>query len=58
MQGAEIIANEAAARRSSVEGVNLDEELVQLTVYQQSYNASARLIMAAKEMFDVLADLI
>ena len=58
MQGAEIIANEAAARRSSVEGVNLDEELIQLTVYQQAYNASARLIVAAKEMFDILADLI
>jgi len=58
MVGAETIAQEAAARRSSVEGVNLDEELVQLTVYQQAYNASARLIMAAKEMYDVLADLI
>lgn len=56
--GAEIIANEAAARRSSAEGVNLDEELVQLTVYQQSYNASARLILAAKEMFEVLTSLI
>jgi len=45
---------EAAARRSSVEGVNLDEELIQLTVYQQAFNASARLITAAKEMYDVL----
>lgn len=58
LQGAETIANEAISRRSSVEGVNIDEELVQLTVYQQSYNASARLIAAAKEMFDVLANLI
>ena len=52
--GAEIVFEEAAARRSSVEGVNLDEELVQLTVYQQAFNASARLITAAKEMYDVL----
>ncbi|MBW3618529.1 MAG: flagellar hook-associated protein FlgK [Proteobacteria bacterium] len=52
--GAEIVLQEAAARRSSVEGVNLDEELVQLTVYQQAFNASARLITAAKEMYDVL----
>lgn len=52
--GAEIVMREASARRSSVEGVNLDEELIQLTVYQQAYNASARLITAAKEMYDVL----
>lgn len=52
--GAEAIASEATARRSSVEGVNLDEELVKLTTYQQSYNASARLIQAGKELYDVL----
>jgi flagellar hook-associated protein 1 FlgK len=52
-----LLLNEATARRSSVEGVNLDEELVQLTVYQQAYSASARLITAAKEMYDVLLSL-
>jgi flagellar hook-associated protein 1 FlgK len=54
LSGAEIVAREAGARRSSVEGVNLDEELIQLTVYQQAFNASARLITAVKEMYDVL----
>ncbi|MGZ8407750.1 MAG: flagellar basal body rod C-terminal domain-containing protein, partial [Caulobacteraceae bacterium] len=48
------VASEAASRRSAVEGVNLDEELIQLTTYQQSYNASARLIQAVKDMYDVL----
>lgn len=55
---AESVANEAMARRSSVEGVNIDEELVQLTTYQQAFNASARMIQAAKEMFDVLTNMI
>jgi flagellar hook-associated protein 1 FlgK len=54
LSGAEMVFREAGARRSSVEGVNLDEELIQLTVYQQAFNASARLITAAKEMYDVL----
>jgi flagellar hook-associated protein 1 FlgK len=45
---------EAAARRSSVEGVNMDEELVLMTTYQQAFNASARLIQAASEMYDTL----
>ena len=54
VEGAQAVSAEADARRSSVEGVNLDEELIQLTTYQQSYNASARLIQAVKEMYDVL----
>lgn len=55
---AETLAREAATRRASVEGVNLDEELVKLTVYQQAYNASGRLIQAAKDMYDVLIGMI
>ncbi|MDP3855278.1 flagellar hook-associated protein FlgK [Phenylobacterium sp.] len=57
-QSAESVANEAIARRQSVEGVNIDEELVRLTTYQQAFNASARMIQAAKDMFDVLTNMI
>ena len=57
-KSAEAVQNEATARRQSVEGVNIDEELVRLTTYQQAFNASARMIQAAKEMFDVLSNLI
>ena len=52
------VANEANARLQSVESVNLDEELVRLTTFQQAYNASARMIQATKELFDVLNGLI
>ncbi len=55
---AQAVATEAAGRRSSVEGVNLDEELIKLTTYQQSYNASARLITAVKDMFDTLINMV
>lgn len=51
---AESVAAEAEARRASIEGVNLDEELIKLTTFQQSYNASARLIQAVNELFDTL----
>jgi flagellar hook-associated protein 1 len=57
-QSAESVASEAIARRQSFEGVNLDEELVRLTTYQQAFNASARMIQAAKELFDVLVNMI
>ncbi|WP_304168864.1 flagellar hook-associated protein FlgK [Phenylobacterium aquaticum] len=52
------VANEATSRRQATEGVNIDEELVRLTTYQQAFNASARMITAAKDMFDVLTNMI
>lgn len=51
------VATEATTRRSAVEGVNLDEELTSMTTYQQAYNASARLIQTARDMFDVLLNM-
>jgi flagellar hook-associated protein 1 FlgK len=55
---ADAVKQEADARRQGTEGVNLDEELVNLTTYQQAFNASARLISATKDMFDVLTNMI
>lgn len=55
---ADSVKLEADARRQSVEGVNLDEELISMTTYQQAYNASSRLIQAAKEMMDQLINLV
>jgi flagellar hook-associated protein 1 FlgK len=57
-QSAAAVQTEATARRQSVEGVNLDEELVRLTTYQQAFNASARMIQASKDLFDVLLGMI
>ena len=55
---AEAVSNEVNAQRQSKEGVNLDEELINLTTYQQAFNASARLIQATKDMFDVLTGIL
>ncbi|HBV12123.1 MAG TPA: hypothetical protein DEB60_03235, partial [Brevundimonas sp.] len=52
------LAKEATARRTSVEGVNLDEELVLMTTYQQAFNASARMVQAAKDMYDILLGMV
>ena len=52
------VASEATSRRSSVEGVNLDEELVSMTTYQQAYNASARMVQAVKDMYDTLLQMV
>lgn len=38
-------------------GVNLDEELSNMIIYQQAYNASARVFSACVEVFDTLVNL-
>ena len=41
-----------------VSGVNIDEELANLIIYENAYNASARLISTARELFDTLLQLV
>ena len=55
---ASALASQATTQRSTVDGVNLDQELVNLTTYQQSYSACARLMTAAQSMYDVLLQVI
>jgi flagellar hook-associated protein 1 FlgK len=55
---AESVFREATNRRQSVEGVNIDEELINLTTYQQAFNASARMVQAASDLFDVLVNMV
>ena len=50
--------SEASSRQTAHEGVNLDEELVLMTTYQQAFNASARLIQACKDMYDTLIGMV
>lgn len=55
---AEAVQTEAQARQQSLEGVNMDQELVNLTTYQQAYNASARLVTASQDMFTALLSMV
>ncbi|HEY1752191.1 MAG TPA: flagellar hook-associated protein FlgK [Caulobacteraceae bacterium] len=55
---ASAVQTETQTRLQSVEGVNLDQELVNLTTYQQAYNASARLIQASQNLVNTLLDMV
>lgn len=57
-ESADAVAQEAIARRASVEGVNLDEELIAMTTYQQAFNASARIVQASKDLYDTLLGMV
>ena len=48
------IANNLEKDRTSVSGVNLDEEAAQMLQYQQAYQASAKVVQVAQSMFDTL----
>lgn len=54
----ETLAFEADARRQSVSGVSVDEELVKLMSHQQAYMAATRLISAADEMTQAILRLV
>jgi flagellar hook-associated protein 1 FlgK len=48
------IASSLETARTSVSGVNLDEEAAKLLQYQQAYQASAKMIQIAQSIFDTL----
>lgn len=50
--------DDAVNRRDSFSGVNIDEELSQLVVLQNSYSAAARVMSTASEMYDTLLGMI
>nr|WP_243846291.1 flagellar hook-associated protein FlgK [Rhizomicrobium palustre] len=45
---------EAQNRMANQSGVNLDEELSNMIIYQRSYSASARLLNTVSDLYDVL----
>ncbi len=49
---------EVTARQAEAQGVNLDEELSNMIIFQQAYNASARIMSAAQELYDQLLQLV
>ena len=53
-KNANILLQGFAERADSFSGVNVDEEMANTILYQQAYNASARIISVSSEMFDSL----
>lgn len=53
-QASKSVLDANLATRSSISGVNLDEEAAKLIQFQQAYTASAQLIRASQTIFDAL----
>jgi len=52
------LRDEISQKSSDVSGVNLDEELGNMVIYQNAYNASARLLSTAQALFDSLLNVV
>lgn len=50
--------DDAVNRRDNFSGVNLDEELSQMVVLQNSYSAAARVMTTASQMYDTLLEMV
>ena len=53
----QVLSDEIRSRRDAVSGVNLDEELANMVLFQNAYNAAARLISTANQMYETLLNL-
>jgi flagellar hook-associated protein 1 FlgK len=51
------LQTQVTEQQQSLSGVNLDEEATNLIHYQQAYQASAKVMQAVKEMFDIIANI-
>lgn len=51
-------ATSLSIQRESVSGVNLDEEMVNMMIFQRSYEASAKIVQVSNEMLGTLMGLI
>jgi flagellar hook-associated protein 1 FlgK len=50
----ELLVSQLETQRSSVSGVSVDEELINLIAYQQAYVAATRVVSAADQMMQEL----
>lgn len=53
-EGQNLLVTQLEQVRQSTSGVNLDEEMVQLTQYQRAFQAAARLVAVVDDMLDQL----
>jgi flagellar hook-associated protein 1 FlgK len=56
--GAELVLAQLDAQRQAVSGVSLDEEMTNMIKFQRSYEAAARVIRTADEMFETILSMV
>lgn len=57
-ENSQALMAEITQRRQSVSGVNVDEELANLIIYQNAYNAAARILSSVQDLYDNLLNVV
>jgi|TARA_R110002096_G_scaffold435548_1_gene661350 flagellar hook-associated protein 1 len=57
-EDSKILLNELDQRTQSISGVNVDEELSNMIVFQNAYSSSARMLSVAQELFDEILGIV
>ena len=52
------LTDELSYRNQSVSGVNIDEELRNLVLYENAYGATARIIQVVDDLFEIITNLV
>ena len=52
------LKNELFSKHTSISGVNMDEELANLIIFEQAYLAAARMISTTQQMFTALTEML
>ena len=52
------LQEELATKNASISGVNIDEELSNLIIFEQAFLAAARIITTTQELFRVLNEMV
>ena len=50
----QLFINQAVEQRDKISGVSLDQEAADLVRFQQAYQASARIMSTANQLFDAI----
>jgi len=58
MEGQEQFVNSLNAYQQSISGVSIDEEMTNLIKFQRGYQAAARLITVADELFQTIINMV
>lgn len=57
-EDSQILLGELNQRTQSISGVNVDEELSNMIIYQNAYSSSARMLSVAQELFDEILGIV
>jgi flagellar hook-associated protein 1 FlgK len=58
MSAQELVLSQLDSQRNAISGVSLDEEMTNLIKYQRAFDAAAKMVATADEMFQTILSMV